>query len=83
VAELVAAALLLIPGMAAYGAILTLGVITGAIASHVTVLGIEVQGDGGLLFGLAVAVFVASAIVLVVRWREVTLLRTLAPGSLA
>jgi hypothetical protein len=31
------------------------------------VLGIEVRGDGGLLFALAVIVFVASAVVLVLR----------------
>jgi len=28
------------------------------------VLGIEVQGDGGLLFGLAVTVFAAAAVLL-------------------
>ncbi len=32
-------------------------------AFDLTVLGIEVKGDGGLLFGLAVTVFVCSAIV--------------------
>jgi hypothetical protein len=71
VAELAAAALLLIPGFAAYGAVLSLGVITGAIASHLTVLGIEVKGDGGLLFGLALAVFVCSLAILAIRYREV------------
>ena len=33
---------------------------TGAIASHLTLLGIVVQGDGGLLFGLALTVFACS-----------------------
>ncbi|MEO8275327.1 MAG: DoxX family protein [Thermoanaerobaculia bacterium] len=64
VAELVAATLLLIPSTVAIGALLALGVISGALVSHLTKLGIEVQGDGGLLFGLACAVFVGSAIVL-------------------
>jgi hypothetical protein len=35
---------------------------TGAILSHLTILGIEVQGDKGLLFGLAVTVFIATGI---------------------
>lgn len=63
VAELVAAVLLLVPRTAVWGAVLSLGIISGAILSHLTLLGIEVQGDGGLLFGLAVAVFVGSAVI--------------------
>jgi len=72
VIELVAAVLLFVPGWATPGAALALGIITGAIASHLTVLGIEVKGDGGLLFGLALAVFVGSAGILAIRWREAT-----------
>jgi putative oxidoreductase len=64
IAELIASILLLIPKTAWAGAGLALGVISGAIFSHLTVLGIEVQGDGGYLFFLAVAVFICSAIVL-------------------
>ena len=70
IAELVAAGLLLVPGFAPYGALLSLAVITGAIISHLTVLGIEVRGDGGLLFALAVVVFACSLGVLALRWRE-------------
>ena len=70
VAELVASALLLIPGFAPYGALLSLGVISGALVSHLTVLGIEVRGDGGLLFALAVVVFIGSLAILALRWRE-------------
>jgi putative oxidoreductase len=46
-------------------------VMLGAIGSHLTVLGIEVMDDGGLLFGLATAAFVASAIVLVIRRTDI------------
>jgi hypothetical protein len=46
----------------------------GAIGSHLTVLGIEVRGDGGLLFALALVVFVASAAILVLRRTEIPLL---------
>jgi hypothetical protein len=71
VAELIAALLLLHPRTAAVGAALSLGVISGAIISHLTKLGIVVKGDGGLLFGLAITVFVGSAAILVVRRAQV------------
>lgn len=64
VVELAAATLLLVPGAVVWGALLALGAMLGAIGSHLTRLGIEVHGDGGLLFGLAITVFVASAVLL-------------------
>jgi len=67
VVELIAAALLLVPSTVTAGAVLAAGVMAGAIVSHLTVLGIEVKGDGGLLFGLALAVFVSAAIILFLR----------------
>lgn len=73
VVELIAAILLLVPATATIGAALALGVIAGAIGSHLTVLGIEVRGDGGLLFGLALMVFAASAAILVLRRTEIPL----------
>jgi len=74
VVELIAAILLLVPSTITVGAALALAVIVGAIASHLTILGIEVQGDGGLLFFLALTVFVASAAVLVIRRGEIPLI---------
>lgn len=71
VAELIAAILLLIPGTAPLGAVGAMGLMAGAIVSHLTVLGIEIKGDGGLLFGLAVIVFVSSALVLVIRRSQI------------
>ena len=67
VVELLASILLLVPATAPLGALLAIGVMSGAIVSHLTTLGIEVRGDGGLLFGLAVTAWVASAIVLIIR----------------
>jgi hypothetical protein len=67
VMELIAALLLLVPATATIGAALALAVITGAILSHLAILGIEVQGDGGLLFGLALVVFMASGVILLLR----------------
>jgi hypothetical protein len=43
----------------------------GASASHIVVLGIDVKGDGGLLFGLALAAFACSVIILVLRRAQV------------
>ncbi len=63
VVELITAALLLIPRTTPIGAVLGLGVISGAIFSHLTQLGIAVNGDGGTLFILAVVVFAACLIV--------------------
>ena len=67
VLELIAAAMLLTPALVAYGAILTAGLMSGAILSHLTILGIDVKGDGGLLFGLAVTCFIGSLVVLALR----------------
>jgi putative oxidoreductase len=60
VVELIAAILILTPRFTWLGSFLALGVMAGAILSHLTVLGIEVQGDKGLLFALALIVFVCS-----------------------
>lgn len=69
-AELAATLLLLIPATAALGALVALGVIVGALAAHLGPLGVEVQGDGGLLFALACTVFLGSALVLWLRRGE-------------
>lgn len=74
VTELIAAILLLTPRFTWLGSIIALGVMAGAIASHLTVLGIEVQGDKGLLFALALVVFVASAINLIIHRVEIPLI---------
>ena len=73
VIELIASILLLVPATTTIGAALALAVITGAILSHLTILGIEVQGDGGLLFGLAIVVFMASGVILLLRRSEIPL----------
>jgi uncharacterized membrane protein YphA (DoxX/SURF4 family) len=72
--ELVAAILLFIPGIVWLGALIALGTISGAIFSHLTKLGIVVKDDGGLLFGLAITVFVLSAIVLFIHRRDLPVL---------
>ena len=69
--ELVAVILLLVPSTVTIGAVLALGTITGAILSHLTRLGIVVKDDGGLLFILAVIVFILSAGILFIRRSEI------------
>ena len=79
VVELIAVALLLIPSTVTIGAILSMGVISGAIMSHLTKLGIVIVNsdgttDGGLLFGLAIAVFVLSAAILIMRRSQIPII---------
>ncbi|MFL6213929.1 MAG: DoxX family protein [Blastocatellia bacterium] len=69
--ELIAVILLLVPLTVTLGAILALGAASGAILSHLTRLGIVVKDDGGLLFALAVTIFVSSAIILILRRAEI------------
>lgn len=71
VAELIAAILLIAPGFPWLGAGLALGVMGGAIVSHLTVLGIVVMDDGGLLFALAAIVAICAAIVLFIYRKAV------------
>jgi hypothetical protein len=71
VVELIAASLLLSTCHCWLGALLALGMMGGAIMSHLTKLGIVVQNDGGLLFALAVTVAVCSVITLTLHRRQI------------
>src|SRR5216684_5848358 len=72
--ELIAAVLLLTPRFVWAGAVLGMVATGGAVVSHLTFLGIEVQGDKGLLFFLAIAVFVTSAITLYLHRMQIPVL---------
>lgn len=65
--ELIAAILILIPRTSWFGAVISIGVISGAILMHLSIIGIEVNNDNGLLFYLAVTVFILSLFIL---WNE-------------
>lgn len=75
VVELITAVLLLLPRTAWFGALMGLGIISGAIFAHLTLLGIVVESngksDGGNLFALAVATFVLCAITLYLHRAEI------------
>jgi hypothetical protein len=75
IAELIAAILLLYPRTPAIGALLSLGVISGAIFFHLTKLGITIPAvdDRGELFLLALVVFFGSAGVLFLHRRDLPL----------
>lgn len=62
VIELIAAVLILVPKTTWIGALLGLGTMAGAIFSHLFLLGIEVQNDGGTLFILAVITAICCAL---------------------
>jgi hypothetical protein len=61
IAELIISLLLLYPKTAWLGALGGMGILAGAILSHLFVLGISVKDDGGLLFFLALIAFICCA----------------------
>jgi hypothetical protein len=83
VAELVAVVLLLSGRLAALGAVLAIGIMGGAIGSHLTKLGIEVQDDGGLLFGLALVTLALASLVAWLRRGQLLGLVRLVRGRVA
>lgn len=69
--ELMAGILLLIPRFSAWGALLALGIMSGAILSHLTILGININNDGGYLFFLAVITALCSTIIVFQNQAEI------------
>lgn len=72
--ELIAGILILIPKTVWAGAILTIGLIGGAIMMHLTQLGIEIKGDGGVLFYTAIITFSLSLIILYNHRKEIPII---------
>src|SRR5882757_6507978 len=62
VLELIASVLILYPRTTIFGALIGVGVMSGAIFFHLTRLGISVQGDGGQLFIYAMLVLVSCLV---------------------
>lgn len=67
IAELTVAMLLLFSKTSHFGALFGFIVMLGAIFSHVFVLGIVVQNDHGLLFGMAIIVLVCSLVIIFLK----------------
>lgn len=73
--ELVASILLFVPGVQVAGAVMAIGIMTGAIFFHLfTPLGIEVFGDGGALFFLACGVWLSALVLIVLRRQQLSVL---------
>ncbi|GLU52581.1 DoxX family protein [Dyadobacter frigoris] len=78
IVELIAAVLILVPFTTGIGALIALGVISGALISHLTILGIEVQNDHGQLFIYALIVFICCVFLVVFeKNRLISLLKSL------
>ncbi len=71
VIELIAGILLLLPSTAWLGALLGVGLMSGAIMSHILVIGIESKGDGGQLFLLAITVMICCLLTLLLQREQV------------
>ena len=67
VMELIASVLLFPKRTVWLGALLSVGLMAGALFSHLTQLGIEVKNDGGTLFFMALVTWILGLIVL---WDE-------------
>lgn len=74
IVELIAGILLVIPKTVWIGATLTIGTLFGAIISHLTILGIETNSDGGLLFYTAIFTFILSSIILYFYRKDIPIL---------
>jgi hypothetical protein len=74
IAELIASILILMRRTILLGAMIALGVTTGAILSHLFALGIEVQNDGAALFILAVITFLCCSALVYQHNNEIPIL---------
>ncbi len=74
VIELIASILLFVPNKTWMGAILTLGLMGGAIMSHLTKIGIEHNNDGGVLFISAIVTLAIGGVLLIMNKKDVPFL---------
>lgn len=68
--ELITGILLLIPATSIIGSFLGIGLMSGAILSHIAVIGIESKGDGGQLFILAIVVLLCCVVYLFLNKKD-------------
>jgi len=61
---------MLIPSTVFIGASLGIGLMFGAISSHIAIIGIESKGDGGQLFILAIIVLISCVITCVLHLQQ-------------
>jgi len=71
VAELIIAILIMVPKTTLLGALLGIGIMAGALFSHVTKLGVVVQNDGGTLFILALVTLICCMALVWVNRKQI------------
>lgn len=71
--EFIASILILIPNKSRFGAILGFGTMFGAIISHIFILGINVNHDGGQLFTLAIITIICCGLVLFEERKKISI----------
>ena len=74
VSELIIAILILMPRTSGIGGLLGAGMMAGALTSHLTILGIEVQGDGGTLFVMGIITFICCSILVWLNRKDIPVL---------
>lgn len=70
IVELITAFLILIPRTKFVGMALSFFIIIGAVFSHVLVIGLNIHGDGGGLFTLALIIFISDVLFFVLNKKE-------------
>ena len=76
VLELIASILLFRPKTIWLGALMTVGLMSGAIMGHLTKLRISHNNDGGLLFGSAIFILIVGILVLFKERKSIPLIGT-------
>ncbi len=71
VAEFIIAILIMVPKTTWLGALLGIGIMAGALFSHVTKLGVVVQNDGGTLFILALVTLICCMALVWVNQKQI------------
>lgn len=59
---------LLIPRLSLFASFGAVGILSGAILTHVAIIGIESNGDGGQLFLMALVGFIAASVAFWLQW---------------
>ena len=72
--ELIASILLFIPSKTWLGAFLTVGLMSGAVFSHLSKIGIEHNNDGGTLFTLAIITLISGGILLFINKKSIPII---------
>lgn len=72
--EAISAIMLITTNLCHFGALLGLGTMLGALIAHVTVLGISVNNDGGMMVGLMSLNIICCSIIMFIRRRSYPLI---------